>query len=793
MNSQKPYQQILVFVLLLYAGMSLSGQTTIAGYVTEDSTAEPLSFVSIRVAGTAQGANTNQYGYFVLKIPKSVSFPVRLEFQFIGYQKKSLTLNQAPDEPLQVRMKTGSVELDSVEITAASLPKGKTPSRFVFDQKLLKSIPTVLGEVDVIRALKILPGVSRANEGNSGLFVRGGSGDQNLILLDEAPVYNVNHLFGFFSVFNGEAIQSVEFIKGAFPANYGGRLSSVLSVTTKTGNAKKWGAQGSVGMTSSRIAVSGPILKKKGTLLLSARRTYWDAVVAPFLLTSDANGKIVPFFFFHDYNAKLTYDLGKKDKLYLSAYTSRDKYGQKDIGTNTRNDNGITWRNYTASLRWNRRIKPDLFVNTSLIFTNYRVRLFNYFESRQGNEGFAEQESGSAIRDYSIKTDWLWSASPSHTIKFGAQAFLHRFNPNILTEASGGNAGFQGIDGNFTIRNKFQGLETAAYASDEIQLGERLTVTAGMRFASYFAEDIQENRFEPRLLAEFRVAKNNYLSASYTQMNQFIHQVSNNGAALPIDVWLPSTATIAPQGSWQSTLGYTIEFPESGLDIQIEGYYKNIENAVRFLEGTTLLNLDFVNLDIRELRWQELVTQGDGNSYGLELFVKKKAERWSLIGSYTLSKTEYQFDELNNGNAFAPAFDRRHQLNAVFNYQLNEKIEFNAACYVATGNPAPVPEAIVELTGHLGNGFRPYSAFAGLDGFRSEWYHRLDASVKFKKKKKWGSRYWEFGAYNIYNKLNPTFFDIIEVANEVAGTATAQLRKNAFFFITPSISYNFSF
>ncbi|MEM7655463.1 MAG: carboxypeptidase-like regulatory domain-containing protein [Bacteroidota bacterium] len=783
--------------------LETNGRWSVNGYVLEAESREPLPYASVRLLGSQQGAIANQYGYFVLSLPKNMA-EVQVEVRHLGHQAQFVRLTRSTPLPLTVDLSPNALKLDSIEIVEEIAPMQAAGPTYL-GQAYLQSVPTFLGERDAIKSLQYLPGVQRGNDGNSSLYVRGGNGDQNLILLDEAPVYNVNHLFGFFSVFNGDAIQSMEFWKGGFPAHYGGRLSSVVSITTREGSREKWQGQGAIGITSARVTVDGPIFNKKGSLLLSARRSYWDVLVRPFLDVAQANSK--PFFFFHGYQAKLTYDLSPKNKLYASLYNSRDRYGVNEISDRQDGDRfktGFAWQNLTASLRWNHLASERWFVNTSIFATSYGVNLFNRsVDSNSRGRGVQRLAKGSQMQDVAVKSDLYFYPEGKHRIRAGAIAYQHWFTPNrVRAFRENFNNALDNEDIDLKTTERYPTQELAAYVSDSWQ-NARWKWKAGFRWSAYQAQGKWEHTPEPRLSGSFLLNRKHTLSISGTRMAQYIHQISNSGLALPIDVWIPSTNQILPQRSWQATLGWEYQHPDQGLRLVAETYYKTMDRVVGYRDGGSFFNLDLYNLDLRPLDWQQLVIQGHGESYGLELSANLQRNGHQALVSYSWSRTLYQFEELNQGTPFAPRFDRRHTLSVLYQYEFSSKWKAHLGWFFSTGNPIPLPLGETILAGHEEN-IRflgpeiptSYLEFSAPDAFRTALYHRLDASIKYtptpKRKRRWKS-HWELGAFNVYNRLNPTFFLLERDFDEAAGTELLRLQKNSLFFFTPSVSYLFSF
>lgn len=789
---------LLVFSML--AIFQARGQgIPVSGYLLEQESLEPIPFARVYLRGEpSTGTLSNAYGYFSLTISRQAE-PL-LQVEATGYLRDSILVPDSVGSPMRILLSPQQFATDSVKIVAAS--QETAPGIHRLSRSFFATIPTFLGERDVVKALQYLPGVQRGNDGNSSLHVRGGNGDQNLILLDEAPVYNVNHLFGFFSVFNGDAVQNVEFIKAGFPAHYGGRLSSVLSVTTREGSREKWGADGAVGITAARLTVGGPVFNRQASVLLSARRTYWDALVRPFNAALDANAR--PFFFFHDYNAKLAWNPDEKNKLILSAYNSWDRYGVKDLRNSGFERLGFAWRNFTSNLRWNHVFSPRAFSNTSLFTTQYEVKLFNEGRfSRQNEAGRQDISSGSGMLDLAAKHDFYWYPNAKHELRFGGIAYQHRFTPNRLRIFRDNYSINSDVDSVFD--ETFLTYELALYAEDHWQLSPRWQLEWGLRWSAYQAEGRWWNMPEPRLKLGFEANPTHYLEASYTQMAQYIHQISNSGLALPIDVWIPSTPQIVPQRSQQATLSWQQKYPEHGLSILIETYYKTMNNLVGYREGGSFFDLDLYNIRPERLDWQNLVTQGDGTAYGVETQVDYQVGAHQAMLSYAWSRTTYTFAELNGGRPFAPRFDRRHMLSLLYQRKVNARLELSLGWFFSTGNPLPLPESQIYLAGHVPEVrrglFEPtvqaYPVYSDLDEYRTQLYHRLDASLKIKpkaKERRWPwTFYWEVGAYNVYNRLNPSYFETRVEPNATMDRGTLRVRQYSLLIFTPSVSFNFSF
>ena len=771
----------LLFCLLpLWA----SSQTaTLSGYVREEGTQESLVGASVVLVGSSIGTTANAYGYYSLRVP--VNQAVRVRFSALGYaaQEKTFTLTASLRQ--DVLLMPAAQTLEEVEINA---PKEdfQAPQMSVIRLSVqqIKQIPALLGEKDIIKALQLLPGVQKGTEGSTALYVRGGGPDQNLILLDEAQVYNANHLFGFFSIFNGDAIKSVDFWKGGFPARYGGRLSSVIDLQMKEGGKDKLRGEGGIGLLSSRLTLDGPIQKGKSSFLLSGRRTYIDLLTMPLMPKESKMG-----YSFYDLNAKLNFDLGAKDKLYVSGYFGNDALRsreQVERSTSTINSNsGLGWGNTTGTLRWNHLFSQKLFLNTTLSVTNFRFRLFDDFErirtgGRANTSTFTEFTS--SIRDYTLKADFDYFPANAHQIKFGALLTYHRFKPRAFMQEN------RVTTTQSSDNQSFNNLEFALYAEDTYQRN-RLSVNAGLRLNGLRTPSRTYFFAEPRLTASYVLPRDWVLKASYARNNQFVHLLTNTGAGLSTDLWVPATERVPPQQADQIAVGISKTFPKAGLNLTVESYRKWMRNIVAYREGATFLSF---NDGARPLQWENNVTSGRGWSYGTEVLLQKNQGRLTGWLGYTLSWTIHQFDALNEGKRFYPRYDRRHDFSAVASYKLSPKITLSANWVYATGNALTVPQGFYFTQADLDRNTPERIDYLGSrNSFRAEAYHRLDVAVQFHKKKRWGERTWEVGLYNAYSRRNPLYY-YLKTENTPEGPK-ATLERRALFPIIPSVTYNFKF
>ncbi|MCY7356865.1 MAG: TonB-dependent receptor, partial [Rudanella sp.] len=659
---------------------------TVSGYVREAGSQEALIGVNVYLPGTTTGTTTNTYGFYSLTLPKQDS--VRLAYSFVGYEAILRTLPFQKDQQLNVNLQPGK-DLTEVTVTSSRIEEkvSNSPQMSQIDIPVqqIKKIPAFLGEKDVLKVLQLMPGVQKGSEGSTGIYVRGGGPDQNLIILDDAIVYNANHLFGFFSVFNGDALKSVELTKGGFPARFGGRLSSVIDLNMKDGNREKLHGEGGIGLISSRLTLEGPLTKNKrpgqrssestrGSFLVSGRRTYLDVLAAP-LIRAQSDGQTRAGYYFYDFNAKANYDLGQKDKVYLSGYFGRDRFYAKDKESGT--DVGISWGNSTGTLRWNHLFSQRLFSNLSLIYSDYKFQISSDERGRTGTDLFSLRYS-SGIRDFSLKYDFDFYPNPQHSLRFGAQTIQHRFTPSAIVLKNAGDTQFtQNID-NIDV------LESGIYVEDTWRPNPYWRLNGGLRLSHFIQKQVNYLRPEPRLSVAYMLKPDLSMKASYSLMNQYVHLLSNTGIGLPTDLWVPTTDRVAPQQSEQVAAGIAKDFNKSGLSLTVEGYYKTMKNIINYREGASFLLLNDPT-SAEQVSWEDNVTAGKGWSYGAEILLQKKAGRFSGWAGYTLSWTQWQFPELNGGRKFFPRYDRRHDISLVGIYELSKRITLSGTWVYGTG------------------------------------------------------------------------------------------------------------
>lgn len=793
----------LFFVLLFFSIVLFAQKKTISGYIEDARSAEKLIGANVYDKTSYKGTTTNVYGFFSFTLPTD-SF--ELIFSYVGYQPQKLKFNLSKDTIITIRLNP-AIQLKEVEVSAEKLSEKiqerSQMSMIEIPMEQIKSLPVLLGERDVLKVIQLLPGVQSGGEGTSGLYVRGGGPDQNLILLDGVPVYNASHLFGFFSVFNPDAINSVQLIKGGFPARYGGRLSSVIDIRMKEGNLQDYKVEGSVGVVASKLTIEGPIKKDKASFIISARRTYIDILAQPFIraLSKAEQNNLRAGYYFYDLNAKVNYRISEKDHFFISSYLGNDKayfkikdeYQLDDKIYTNKIDADLGWGNITTALRWNRIINSKLFVNTTLTYSKYAFLTKDGFITEENNQK-SEYRSvyNSGIYDWGAKVDFDFVPNTNHYIKFGIAETYHTFIPGISAFKSS----FQGIaiDTTFGAKKLFA-HETGLYVEDDWNISSRLKANLGLHFSSFILRKKQYYSLQPRLSARYMLNKNWSAKASYAQMAQFLHLLSNATIGLPTDLWLPVTDTIPPQFSRQWAVGVA-RIIKDAYELSIESYYKTMDNLLEYKDGASFFNASG--------DWQQKVEIGRGWSYGTEFLIQKKKGRFSGWIGYTLSWTYRQFQNLNFGRPFPYRFDRRHDVGIALTYQLKENVDIGLVWVYGTGNAVTLAtetylaNPFLESTGFTydyiynpdNNAFFNYTIdnFQARNDFRMPPYHRLDLGINFHKKLKRMERTWSLGLYNAYSRRNPFYLYIgYNKWNERV------IKQVALFPIIPSISYSFKF
>jgi hypothetical protein len=784
-----PLQKIFFIFLFIVVSITAHAQAFIlSGYLIDKKTGEALIGASVFDAKSKVGTTCNSYGFFSLKLPLNDSANIRATY--IGYSGGDTSIFVNKNIQITLKLIPGFA-LNEVTISSEKRIEQK-PEMSVIELRAdqIKNIPAIGGETDVMKVLQLMPGVQSGSEGSSGLHVRGGSPDQNLIIMDDVPLYNVNHLGGFVSIFNSDALLSVKLIKGGFPARYGGRLSSVLDIRMKEGNNQNYVVQGGIGIVSSRLSMEGPI-GKKTSFILSGRRFLLDLLSRP--ISKIAFTGVSLGYYFYDSNVKINHTFSEKDRLFFSFYQGNDKILVKVKHKNGAQQNDkfssdIKWGNLLGSLRWNHVFGSTLFCNTSATYTQYHyltdILLINNFENKKISSGFLSQ-----INDISPKISFDYYPANSTKIKFGGEYMYHEFLP--------GRRSFFNMDaGKIVIDtvygNKLYANEFSAFAETESELTKLFSIHAGIRFSGYMVQSKKYNSLEPRMSANYLLSEFSSLKASFSKTKQFVHLLSFSGTGMPTDLWVPSTKNIAPSTAYQYAIGYARTY-KNMYEISIESYYKQMQDLIDYQEGATFYNTSS--------NWEKKVeTKGRGDSYGFEVLLKKTKGKSTGWISYTLSKSTRKFANINYGNPYAYRYDRRHDFSATYTYQLKENIDFSAVWIFGTGNPITLAVAKYNTVDDM---FPNKSALFGLDyyqtaflyngknNYRMRAFHRLDVGINLRKEKKWGERTWSFSIYNVYNRQNPLFY-YYETPNNMP-KSTLKLYQQSLFPFIPSVSYSFKF
>ncbi len=769
-------------VLLLYT-LTVQAQErfTINGTVKEASSGETLIGATVLAPKWQQGVTTNEYGFYSISLPAGDS--VELIFSYVGFQSVTQKILVSKNQKIDVQLGE-FVELEEVVVKANSYQEQINATQMsveVLTVKEAKLIPALLGEVDILKVLQLKPGIPSGSEGQTGLFVRGGAGDQNLIVLDEAIVYNPNHLFGFFSTFNADAVKDLRLYKGGFPAQYGGRLSSVIDVKLKEGNNKKFAGTGGIGLISSRLTLEGPIQKDKSSFIVSGRRTYVDIFTNAINKANQDNEEFnqIPGYFFYDLNTKINYQLGEKDRIFLSGYFGRDVFNFDSDFFSFNFD----WGNATGTVRWNHTFSPRLFANTTFTYSDYQYNIKNKIT------GFSF-EVGSQIQDINIKTDFYYNLSENHTLKFGAANTFHQFTVGRLQ------AGSDDGDVSFSSGQNFDGTEFGAYLSDEWANGEKFTLSGGVRFSGFNNKGKTYLGIEPRLASKYSFSRDVALKASYARMYQYVHLISNSGIALPTDIWYPSTAGVKPQISDQVAIGASFALGKQFL-INNEYYYKWLDNQIDFIDGAQL----FANNNL-----EEEFAFGDGYAYGTELSIEKQQGRLKGWVGYTLAlirRGNFRGvkQDIMDGRYFAPRYDRRHDVSIVATYEINRRLNFSATWVYGSGDLTWLPGGRITVQDNPGGRFQSVvPVFGDRNTFRLPDYHRLDVGLVIEFFPKWGSSDLTISVFNAYDRRNAYFlflepqFQKIEIGGQQFDFPDRVVaRQQSLFPIIPSITWNFKF
>ena len=786
---------ILLFSLL--AG-SVFGQqkVTLNGYIKDAANGEALIGATVLIKEANTGTVTNEYGFFSITLPPG---NYQVSFSYIGYktQAKPVALNQ--NQRVEIELAAEAEELEEVVITGEleqANVKNMEMSTNKLDMKVIQKIPAFLGEVDVLRSIQLLPGVSTVGEGSSGFNVRGGSVGQNLVLLDEAPVYNTSHLFGFFSVFNPDAVKDTKLYKGAIPSRYGGRLASILDVRMKEGNSKKPEITGGIGTVFSRLSIEAPIVKDKASFIVAARRSYIDVLARPFVDFLQDGGALN----FYDLTAKANYNINKKNRVYASSYFGRDNF-LFDA------NQGFSWGNATATARWNHLYNDRLFSNLTFVYSKYDYRL------QFGDDNLNRFNWNSSISNFILKPEFTYYLNDKNELNFGAEAIYYTFEPANAVGITNGNT----ID--ISLDRKYN-LETSAFIGNTQKVSDRVSLEYGLRFSNFqyfgpgdaytFGDTIpgvrrpvatvtrvdrgesiaSYNSLQPRFSFKYQPSETSSIKGSYNRMVQFLHLISNTTASNPLDVWAPTTRNIKPEFADQFTLGYFRDLNRAQKwEFSVEGYLRYTQNQIDYIDGADLLINRFLEGDL---------LAGRGRAYGTEFYLQKKTGKVNGWVSYTLGRTELKVDGINRNEWYATRFDQLHNLKVAAFYDINERWSVSGNFTFTSGTPTTFPTSRFTQQGIL----IPYNANDSRNNVRLPDYHRLDISFRWEGRKMRGDKqrknrdYWVFSFYNVYARRNP--FSIYFAQREGRVPEGQPLDSQATQLaivgtIVPSVSYNFKF
>jgi outer membrane receptor for ferrienterochelin and colicin len=805
----------LLPILFSLTVLTTANAVTLSGHIVDANTGETLINASVFDRTSGKGTVTNPYGFYSLTLPGPTML---VRFSYVGYSQQTIPLTLTKDTVVNIRL-VPSTELSEVTVWGGDHKetgvKGSQMSTVQIPASQIKAIPTLFGEADLIKALQLLPGVQAGTEGSAGMYVRGGGPDENLLLLDGVPVYNVNHLFGFFSVFNTDAIKNVTLYKGSFPARFGSRLSSVVDIRMNDGNDQSYHGNVSVGLIASRFNLEGPIIKGKTTFNVSLRRTYADILAQPVIKLAAASAdeglsRMSAGYYFYDFNAKLSHILSDRDRLYYSHYMGDDAI-YAGFRTHYKEGGNLTeegrmkmnwyWGNLISALRWNRVITNKLFMNTTASFTRYRFDLGigNHFEQEQRNPPayFKEDQTVgymSGITDYTAKVDFDYLPTPDHDIKFGASYTNHTFRPGVsVAKMSSTDTTAFNLDtiiGDKNVRSH----EFQAYVEDNMSLGDLVKANIGLHYSTFTVQQTFYHSLQPRLGLRFLISDKLSAKLGYATMSQYIHLLSNSSVSLPTDLWVPVTKRIKPMSSRQVSAGLFYNLLDE-IDLSLEAYYKTMDNLIEYKDGASFMG--------SSTGWEDKVNMGRGWAYGIEFLAQRSFGKTTGWLGYTWAKSERLFDrpgqEINGGRVFPAKYDRRHDVSLTVTHNLSERIDISGTWVYSSGNcgtlamqeydglDIPDAQGWYSNNGHINS----------RNNYRFNPYHRLDLGINFHKQKKHGIRTWSISVYNAYNNLNPFLVypnsDYLYDRINNRYVEVKKLTQLSIFPIIPSLSYSYKF
>ena len=795
---------LVVIGLVLACLPTFAQKRTISGYVMDAASKETLIGATIFDKNSGKGCATNSYGFYTLTLKQG---QVDLQVSYVGYTQQSRALDLKENLSLNFMLETNTT-LDEVVVegTRATV-SARNPQMSVVELPVqqIKSIPTLFGEADVLKAIQLLPGVQNGSEGSAGMYVRGGGPDENLLLLDGVPVYNVNHMLGFFSVFNPDALKNVTLYKGSFPAHFGGRLSSVVDIRMKEGDMQKYHGNASIGLISSKFNFEGPIVKDKLSFNLSYRRTYGDLLIKPALWIASWStpeiSKLSVGYYFYDFNAKLNWKISDKDRLYLSFYTGDDAiyFGVKNkdfMSDSTQYTHRIKlnwkWGNKVAALRWNHVVSQKLFMDASVNYTQYRHNLGmnlteedTYLPTNTVSKNVFDMVYKSGINDLTAKVDFDYTPLPNHEIRFGGNYTYHIFRPEVqsiqMSESQ------QSLVDTVTGSPNVYAHETALYAEDNMTLGDIFRMNLGVHYSTFTVEGKTYQSVQPRVSTSLMLASNLSLKAGYAYMTQYVHLLSNSSLSLPTDLWVPVTAKIVPMNAHQWSVGAFYELPRL-FDISVEGYYKTMDNLLEYKDGASFFG--------SSERWDEKVCMGKGWAYGVELLVQRSFGKTTGWIGYTWAHAKRQFDRegqiINNGKVFPAKYDRRHDISVTVQHKFSDSFDLSGTWVFSSGNCGTLGTQVYE---GLPNDWGEFQHINALErnNFRMGNYHRLDLGANLHFPLNPGLLTLNFSVYNVYNHNNPFLVYTDYVYDESTQQAEKKLMQVSIFPIIPSFSLSYKF
>lgn len=782
----------LLSILLLGFSILSFGQTrhALSGLVLDSASRESLPGAQVLLKGSYHGAITNNYGHYSLQLPAGEH---TLEFSYVGYRAREITLQISGDTIMDVLLVSDN-EIERVVIAGeASRESSKSPSTstHLLPKQAISHVPLFFGERDVMKVIQLLPGVQTGGEGSGNVYIRGGGPDQNLIILDDAPIYNVNHLLGMFSLFSGEAIKSTELIKGGFPARYGGRLSSVIEMVMEDGNMQSYHGSASLGLIAAKASIQGPIVKDKASFLLTGRRTYADLLLRPFFNKEDG----VPILHFYDLTGKVNWRINSRHRLFLSGYFGEDAFGfsaRKDRTDWSKSKLG--WGNGAITLRWNYLSPKGFFCNTAATYSMYNLRFRT--QMKWDKDEFLQQYL-SRIQNVGLKWDFSWPLPPSHLLRAGASWTGYQFEPKAITEKISNSE----IDHHERVRA--YSIESALYAEDQMRFGRWLSANAGFRLSYYASPGHHQVSAEPRVSAALHLHPQVALKGSFAMMGQHLHLLTSSGLGLPSDLWVPATKQLPIQRGWSTALGVTYDVEQIGSALTLEGYYKQSRGVIHYKEGASHMAEQLLS-EAQGYYWENQVTRGNAWSAGLEVLFQRKVG--SLTGwlAYTLSFTRMHFKELNLGEPFWAPYDRRHDISIVLMWEIGKGWSISGAWVFNTGRPFALPENHFTATihpdplyeqqnaQHRASRFISATKYSAIDAYRMLPYHRLDLGVQWEKQAKHTQHTLSLDIYNTYNRKNPYFYTLHYESN-ASGEGVLQLYQVSLFPIIPTITYTLKF